>query len=75
MLSDVAFVQLVYALGVNRVLFATDSPWAEQKDYVNRISAIPFTEEEKRKIFAENAKRLLGIPAAKAPSPAGVTEY
>lgn len=75
MLSDVAFVQLVYALGVNRVLFATDSPWAEQKDYVNRISSIPFTEEEKRKIFAENAKQLLGMPAAKAPSPAGVSEY
>jgi hypothetical protein len=63
-LSDEAFVRLVYDLGVDRVLFATDSPWAEQKDYVNRISSMPFTEGEKRRIFAENAKRLLGIPAA-----------
>ena len=62
MMSEPEFIQLVYALGVNRVLFATDSPWADQKDYVNRISSIPFTEEEKRKIFAENAKELLGIP-------------
>ena len=62
MMSEPEFIQLVYALGVNRVLFATDSPWADQKDYVNRISSIPFIEEEKRKIFAENAKELLGIP-------------
>ena len=60
-LSDEDFVQLVHALGVERVLFATDSPWAEQKDYVNRVSAMPFTEEEKRFIFADNAKRLLGL--------------
>ncbi len=63
-LSDEKFVELVHAMGADRVLFATDSPWAEQKDYVNRISNLPFTEEEKRMIFAENAKRLLGLPVA-----------
>ena len=62
-LSDEAFVQLVYALGTDRVLFATDSPWAEQMDYVNRMAAMPFTDRERKMIFSGNAKRLLGIPA------------
>ena len=62
-LPDKEFLELVHALGTDRVLFATDSPWAEQKDYVNRISAMPFTEEDKQKIFAGNAKKLLGIIA------------
>ncbi|MBO6161730.1 MAG: amidohydrolase [Eubacterium sp.] len=60
-LSDEAFVKLVYAVGTDRVLFATDCPWAEQIDYVNRIKAMPFTPEEKQAIFAGNAKRLLGL--------------
>lgn len=60
-LADEDFIRLVRAMGTDRVLFASDSPWAEQKDYVNRISALPFTEEEKEQIFAGNAKRLLGI--------------
>ena len=60
-LPDGKFVELVHAMGVDRVLFASDSPWAEQKDYVNRISAMPLTEEEKEKIFGTNAKKLLGL--------------
>ncbi len=60
-LSDEGFVELVHAMGADRVLFATDSPWAEQKDYVNRISSMPLSEDEKRQIFSENAKRLLGL--------------
>ena len=60
-LEDEAFVELVHKMGVDRVLFATDSPWAEQKDYVNRINGMPLSKDEKRRIFAGNAKRLLGL--------------
>ncbi len=60
-LEDEAFVELVHKMGVDRVLFATDSPWAEQKDYVNRIDGMPLSKDEKRRIFAGNAKRLLGL--------------
>ena len=60
-LSDEDFVKLTYAVGTDRVLFATDCPWAEQKDYVNRIEAMPFTPEEKQAIFAGNAKQLLDM--------------
>ncbi len=61
MLTDEKFVELVHALGEDRVLFATDSPWAEQRDYVNRIRAMSLTEQEKEKILAGNAKQLLGL--------------
>ena len=60
-LDDEKFLELVYSIGTDRVLFASDSPWTEQRDYVNRIKAMPFEEEEKEQIFAGNAKKLLGI--------------
>ncbi len=60
-MSDEAFLSLVKAHGADRVLFGTDLPWADQKEYVERISKMPFTEGEKARIFGENAKALLGL--------------
>ena len=58
-LSDEAFVRLCRAHGTDRILFGTDSPWADQKDYVERVQHMPLTEDEKQQIFSENAKKLL----------------
>lgn len=43
------------------ILFATDSPWAGQKEFVEILKHMPLTEEEKEKIFSDNACSLLGI--------------
>lgn len=60
-LSDEEFIRIVRKHGADRILFATDSPWEDQRDYVERIKRIPLTETEQDMIFAGNAKKLLDL--------------
>ncbi len=59
-LTEEEFVRLTRKHGVDRVLFGTDSPWEDQKDYVKRVSDMPLTDDEKQMIFADNAVKILG---------------
>jgi len=54
------FVDLVRAHGSPRIVFGTDSPWADQAAGLTSVRALPLTDDERRLIFHENAKRLLG---------------
>lgn len=58
-LTQEDFVRLVRKHGSNKILFATDSPWESQKDYVERIHNLPLTDLEKEHIFSANAEKLL----------------
>lgn len=60
-LTDEAFVRIVRKHGADKILFATDSPWESQEDYVSRINRLPLMDSEKEKIFSENAKKLLSL--------------
>ena len=60
-LSDEAFVNLVRTFGAERVLFGTDSPWADPQTELRHIRALPLSDEEKAAILGGNAKRLLRI--------------
>ena len=55
------FLRMVHMHGADRILFGTDSPWADQKKFVILFDRMPLTEEEKMAVFSENAKKLLGI--------------
>ncbi|MEE0955448.1 MAG: amidohydrolase family protein [Eubacterium sp.] len=57
-MSDQDFVRLCRKHGTDHILFATDSPWADQSEYVEKIQGMPFTEEEKAQIFYKNAEQL-----------------
>ncbi len=59
-LSDEDFLRLCRKHGTDKVLFATDSPWADESDYIKRINDMEFTDGEKEKIFSGNALRLFG---------------
>ena len=59
-LYDEDFVRLCRKHGTDRILFATDSPWQDQADYISRINAMDFSDAEKEQIFAGNAMSLLG---------------
>lgn len=58
-LSNDDFVRIVRKHGVGKILFATDSPWESQRDYISRIENTSLTTQEKELIFSTNAKQLL----------------
>lgn len=45
----------------DKLLFASDSPWERAEEDIQLIRNMPISESEKAGIFAENARRLLGI--------------
>lgn len=53
------FVRMVRNHGTDKILFATDSPWGGQKEFVDCFNAIDLTEEERILITQKNAERLL----------------
>lgn len=55
------FVRMVRNHGADKILFATDSPWAGQKEYVDYFLSLSMTEEEQKNILYDNAKRLLNL--------------
>ena len=60
-LTKEAFVRLTRKHGTEKVLFATDSPWAGQGEYAEWVKNSGLTESEQNKIFSENAMKLLNI--------------
>lgn len=47
--------------GVDRILFGTDSPWSAQKESIELLSEMEFTEKELESIFWRNGAGLLGL--------------
>lgn len=58
-MSREQFLRIVRTHGAEKILFATDSPWADQKKYVQILREMPLTEEERAKILGKNAEKLL----------------
>lgn len=58
-LSEEDFCRLCRKHGMDRILFGSDSPWADQASYVKRIQNMPLTEDERHAVFDNNAKNLL----------------
>ena len=55
------FLRIVHMHGADRILFGTDSPWADQKKFVEILKEMPLEEEERNQIFAGTAVKLLGL--------------
>lgn len=53
------FVRMVRNHGADKILFASDSPWAGQKEYVELFQTLPLTKDEKTLIGEKNACNLL----------------
>ncbi len=49
---------LILGYGVDKVLFATDYPMWDMSVEINKLLSMNFTEEEYKKIFSENAKKV-----------------
>jgi len=60
-MSDDDFVRLCKKHGTEKILFGTDSPWSEQKEYIEKIRNLNFTEDETKRILHINAEKLLNM--------------
>ncbi len=60
-LSNADFVRIARKHGMDKILFATDSPWQDQKDYIERLRNTGLTPEELELVFSKNAKKLLDL--------------
>ena len=56
-----AFLRVLEALGADRILFGTDSPWSAAVPELEIFRAMDIAEGDKELILSGNAKRLLGI--------------
>lgn len=61
MLEEDAFCSLIKAFGASRIVFGTDSPWADQHESLQALLRLPLTNEEKQAILGGNARKLLGL--------------
>lgn len=60
-IPDDQFVRICRNHGTDRILFATDSPWSGQKESVGYFQKMDLSDDEKRQILSENAKKLLTL--------------
>ena len=60
--SDEDIVRVIKNHGADKILFATDSPWNGQKEYVERFKALNgLSDTEKEMILGKNAERILNL--------------
>ena len=60
-MSDEEAVNLLRALGCDRVMFGSDYPWFDPLLDSQRLQRLPLTDAEKRSILHDNARRILGL--------------
>lgn len=58
-ISSEQFERIVANHGSERILFATDSPWSNQREAVEWLQGCDLSEDEKKAIFYKNAINLL----------------
>ena len=51
----------IEALGIDNVLFAGDWPFEKVRDSVDVVDALPLSESDKQKLYADNAKRVFKL--------------
>ena len=60
-MKEEQFLRIVRSHGADKILFATDSPWGGQKEFLEIINKMPLTDMERKKILGGNACKLLKI--------------
>ena len=53
--------EIILRHGTDKILFASDSPWDSQSDYVRFIKDFKLGKEAEEKIFFRNAERILNV--------------
>lgn len=64
-IDECSFKKILDKHGEDRILFATDGPWADARSYIERIRSFNLGERTENKIFFENAEKLLNLQVKK----------
>ncbi|MDP4093020.1 MAG: amidohydrolase family protein [Bacillota bacterium] len=54
-------LRIIRGHGSDKILFATDSPWTDQKEEIERMKGFGLTEKEYNSIMGDNARKLLNM--------------
>lgn len=60
-LAEEDVIRVFRKIGVERIMFGTDFPGLDSQPQLEQLLRIPFSDEEKKLLLAENAKRILHI--------------
>ena len=52
--------QIIEKHGTDKILFGTDSPWENQRDFAERLIGFGFSEEQTQDMLWRNAQKILG---------------
>ena len=61
MMGRAQFTRMVGLFGPERIFFGTDCPWGSQKESLDRIRALPLSQDSLDAILGGNAQRLLEL--------------
>ena len=61
MMGREQFTRMVGLFGPERIFFGTDCPWGSQKESLDRIRALPLSQDSLDAILGGNAQRLLTL--------------
>lgn len=53
-------IRMIHNHGIDKILFASDSPWGGQAEFVRYFDTLDLTKDEKYKIMSGNASHILG---------------
>ena len=59
--SSERLLSMMRAHGIEKIMWASDSPCSDPTSQLHRILSLPLTEEEKEMVCWKNAARLLGL--------------
>lgn len=65
-ISTEQLVRIINAHGSDKILFATDSPWSGQQEFVKIFNSLLLNKDDKDKISYKNALEILSLESLKA---------
>ena len=61
-INKIQLLRIIQDHGADRILFGTDSPWGDQKQYLKILHDLPLFDDEREQILWKNAAQILKIP-------------
>ncbi|MBQ8228266.1 MAG: amidohydrolase family protein [Clostridia bacterium] len=65
-ISEEQLMRIINNHGSDKILFATDSPWSGQKEFVEIFNSLPLNQQDKENISYKNATKILSLKNLKA---------